>query len=151
MRLLAIAHLRWKRYLQQLLVGHGLTLPQYYLLRRLSRRESLRPSQIAETLFCDRPTASVVIANLAAKGWLSRERDETNHKQTLVRLTDSGRDRLAALDAAPPTPREPAFDPLACFTPGEAAEFGRLLARLHDHLAQLDVRRGETHPAEEEE
>lgn len=133
---LAVSELLWKRYLQRSLERHEVTLKQYYLLRRLSRRPHLYPAEIAAALFCDRPTASVVIANLEKQGWLRREKDEQNHKRTKVRLTEAGLAKLAAIDADPPNPRRPGLDPLACFDETEIAQLGALLARLRAHLQQ---------------
>jgi DNA-binding MarR family transcriptional regulator len=133
---IAVSELLWKRHLQRTLERHEVTLKQYYVLRQLSRRPHLHPAEIATGLFCDRPTASVVIANLEKRGWLVRARDEANHKRALVRLTEAGRAKLAAVDANPPNPQRPGLDPLACFDESELAQLAALLPRLRAHLEQ---------------
>ena len=150
MRALAHSQLLWNRHLQRTLEARGLTLKQYYLLRQLSRRGTMFPAQAAEELFCDRPTASVVIRNMERRGWLTRERDAANGKRTLVRLTPAGRRKLAEVDAHPPTPRRPGLDPLGCFDPAERQTLARLLPRLRDHLAAITARQTRGDTAEED-
>ena len=78
---LSVAFLTWRRHLQRHLVPFGITLKQVYVLRQLVRREFLYPSKIAEMLFCDRPTATVVIRNLGKQGWVVREKDEQDRRK----------------------------------------------------------------------
>ena len=75
MTLIARIHLTWKRHLQRALVGEDVTLKQYHLLVQLDERGYLRPAQVAEELFSDRPTASVMLRTMEKRGWISRTRD----------------------------------------------------------------------------
>ena len=138
MALLAIDHLMWKRHLQRKLTPHGISLKQHYLLSELRRNGVLQPARIAEMLFCDRPTVSVVLRNLVKKGWVSRKPDPENAKQVLVSLTPEGRGKVEEIEGS-----ENAFasapDPLACFIPSEVKELQQLLRRLHDHLLEVTV------------
>ncbi|MFN2285956.1 MAG: hypothetical protein ACK2UQ_16200, partial [Anaerolineae bacterium] len=58
---MATSFLTWRRYLQNFLVPYKITLKQAYVLRQLTKREYLYPSDIASMLYCDRPTATVII------------------------------------------------------------------------------------------
>ena len=132
---LSTVHLTWRRHLQQGLLPYGITLKQVYLLRQLARHEFLYPSKIAELLFCDRPTATVVIRNLEKQGWVSRTRDEQDRRQVRIVLTGAGRAKLAALEQSGWREFEATVDPLGCLDEMEVAELNRLLERMNEHLS----------------
>ena len=133
MPLISQSHLTWKRYWQAQLVGTGMTLKQNFVLRQLARREFLRPADIAELLFCDRPTASVIVRNLEKHGWVARCKDANNGKQVCVTITPKGRRSLRRVEKRL-AEGGPHPDPLACFGPAEVERFGELLRRLILHL-----------------
>ncbi len=118
--------LSWRRYLQRRLNPSGLTLKQLYVLRQLLRDDYLYPSDIAEMLFCDRPTASVVLDNLEKHGWIRREQEEENRKYTRVFITANGKEKLASVQLHSRTE----FDLFSDFTLDEKVEFARLLRKL---------------------
>jgi DNA-binding MarR family transcriptional regulator len=126
---LGIIFLSWRRHLESGARPYGVTLKQQYLLRRLAESD-LRPSQIADMLFCDRPTATVVIDNMRRYGWVSSEPDVIDKRQRVVRLKDAGREKLKELQSRPEEP----IDPLACFSKDEREEFDRLLIKLHGYF-----------------
>jgi DNA-binding MarR family transcriptional regulator len=130
---LGVAFLTWRRYLQRNLAPYGITLKQHYVLRQLDQNEYLFPSDIAEALFCDRPTATVILDNLEKQGWVRRETDPDNRKYTRISITPGGREKLAELQALPDVD----FDPLDPFTEEELREFSRLLTKLNHHLDQI--------------
>jgi DNA-binding MarR family transcriptional regulator len=134
MALVARAHLRWRRFQHAALSTQGITLKQYYVLSQLEKKSYLYPSRIAELLYCDRPTASVVIGNLEKHGWVSRRRDPDNGKRVRVALTAAGRQKLEAVDNAPLIEQKAAVEPLACFSDEEKDQFEALLGRLNKHL-----------------
>lgn len=127
---LGVVFLTWRRHLEGGMRPYGITLKHQYLLKRLDAREYLYPSEIAEMLFCDRPTATVIINNLKKYRLVRSEKDETNGRRQKVTLTQAGRDKLAELKSSPGEE----VDPLACFTEEEKAELERLLKKLHRHL-----------------
>jgi len=133
---LGIVFLTWRRHLESDIRPYGITLPQQYLLRQLAEKD-LHPSQIADLLFCDRPTATVVIDNMKRYGWVTSETDSIDGRQRIVRLTEAGREKLKELEGMPEEP----VDPLACFTEGEREEFERLLIKLHGHFEALGLYR----------
>lgn len=128
---IGIIHLTWKRYLEAPLLKEGWTLKQVYLLRRLQER-SMRPGEIADLLYCDRPTASVVIANLEKKGLVSRTKDPGDGRSRIIGITPKGRDEWERLDARIPSRER--IDPLACFDAGERKELEGLLKKCQRHL-----------------
>ncbi|MBN1875555.1 MAG: winged helix-turn-helix transcriptional regulator [Anaerolineae bacterium] len=132
---MATAFLTWRRYLQGFLVPHDITLKQAYLLRQLVKRAYLYPSQVADMLYCDRPTATVIIKNTERKGWIKREKDPQNRKYVRIMITEAGKEKLAELQTSPWA--NPPFDPLACFTEEEVQELERLLNKLNRHLKQI--------------
>ena len=121
LRTLAESFLTWRRYRQGLLTPHGITLQQAFVLRRIQRKGGLHPSQIAELLYCDRPTASVVIRNMTRRGWVVRTLDPGNRKYAIVDLTPAGEAKLDELAALGPRLQGTA-DPLAVFTQQERVE-----------------------------
>lgn len=127
---LGVVFLMWRRHLEGGVRPFDVTLKQQYLLKRLEEREYLYPSEIADMLYCDRPTATVVINNMKKYDWISSEKDPANGRRQRVKLTPPGRDKLAELRGKPVE----TIDPLACFNDSEKAEFERLLTKLHRHL-----------------
>ena len=128
--------LTWRRYLQGLVAPFGITLKQAFVLRELARRDFLYPSQIAEMLYADRPTITVIIRNMARPGWVTRERDAQNRKYVCIRITEKGREKLAALEQPPAAGT--LFDPLACFDGKEVQELENLIGRLNEQLKKID-------------
>ena len=134
---LGIVFLTWRRYIASHFAPHGITLKQVFVLRRLTESEYLLPSQIASMLFCDRPTATVVVKNMERQGWVRRERDTADKRQTRVIVTEAGRSKMAALQTEVWTPLVAAVDPLGCFDEGEIEVLNELLGRLVKHVRAL--------------
>jgi DNA-binding MarR family transcriptional regulator len=137
MSLIAVGHLTWKRHLQAGTLAAGITLKQCYLLRQLTRRPYLHPAEIARMLFCDRPTASIVIRNMQRQGWIARERDPGDARQARITIAAAGRRKLKAVEASAAVMGRGRFDPLACFSQAERTTLEALLRRLWAHLAPL--------------
>jgi len=137
MQQLGFAFLTWRRYRQRQIAPLGLTLKQLYVLRQLANREFLYPSEIADMLFCDRPTATVVIRNMQRQGWVERQPDPQNRKYVRISISEKGRARLVEIPQSVQEPGKGAFDPLACFSKAEIQELDRLLARLNNHLDKI--------------
>lgn len=133
MEQLGTVFLTWRRGLQKGYVPYGVTLKQSYVLRQLSGREYQHPSEIADMLYCDRPTATVIIRNMVRQGWVTREPDPENRKKWRVRITPAGRakHREVQKGAAAASRRS---DPASCFSAEELEQMERLLDRLLDHV-----------------
>jgi len=126
----------FRRYRQAHVNAFGVTVPQFNALVQLDRRGSLNPSRIADLLFIDRPTATVVLRNLERNGWIERARDESNRKYVVARITDSGRAKLGELRRAE---EEQAgdFEPLSCLGDEERGQLEAMLDRLIVHFRGL--------------
>lgn len=134
MNKIGVIFLTYRRREQKDLLPHSITLKQLYLLRQLRAKECLYPSEIAEMLFCDRPTATVVIKNMEKQQWIKREKDATNGKQVKVTLTDAGLRKLNTVDESLHASKQDDFNPLACFSDHEKEELDALLSKLWHHL-----------------
>ena len=88
-------------------------------------------------LFCDRPTATVVIRNLGKRGWVKREKDEHDRRQIRVILTAAGRAKLNEVECSPWNGPAQRVAPLTGFSQAEIAELNRLLRKLSDGLEQI--------------
>lgn len=134
---LGVAFLTWKRYSQKGIAHHNITLKQYYVLRQLKPNVPLQPSQVADMLFCDRPTATVIVRNMERQGWIRRTKDPDNGKCVLIYSTEKGLQKLSIIDAEMGKNKSKAFDPLGCFTKEEREMLDILLAKLNNHLANI--------------
>ena len=99
--------LSWRRHLQKRIQPAGCTLKQHHVLRKLSRDGFLTPSQIADELFCDRPTASVIIANLYKYGWIKKEADPDNRRKYRISITGAGMAKYTETSQILQTDRNP--------------------------------------------
>lgn len=131
---LGIIFLTWRRALQKDLVPHKITLKQQYVLSQLARQDFLYPSQIADMLFCDRPTATVIIKNLEREKWIRREKDIENAKQIRVYITDEGRQKLESLKGASGPEAMALYDPLVCLTDEERNQLDAILTKVLSNL-----------------
>ncbi|MFZ5353418.1 MAG: MarR family winged helix-turn-helix transcriptional regulator [Bacillota bacterium] len=134
---LGIVFLTWRRQLQKDMLPHKITLNQHYVLKQLSKQDFLYPSQIAEMLFCDRPTATVVIKNMEREGWIKREKDPENAKQTRVNITAEGTLKLEAVEKDIRTSGYHTMDPLECLTTHEKEELDKLLTKIKKYMADI--------------
>ena len=127
---LAKVHLSQKRRLQAKLKPHGITLKQMYVLRQLDRRGPLNPSVIAEELYCDRPTATVIISNLEKKAWVRRKADPESKRRVLIELSAKGQKKLEKVqNLLSPA----AFNPLDALTPREQQTLEKLLIKIQKY------------------
>lgn len=138
MHAIGTAFLTLKRYRQKEVLPYGITLKQFYVLRQLKSKESLYPSEIADMLFCDRPTATVVIKNMEKQGWVKRDMDPDDSRRIKVTLESAGQAKLKEINRGRVDSREKPFDPFSCFTSREKELFTALLSKLNQHLKQFE-------------
>lgn len=131
---LGIIYLTWTRMLQKDLVPHKITLKQQYVLGQLARKDFLYPSQIADMLFCDRPTATVIIKNMEREQWVRREKDMENAKQVRIYITEEGRQKLATLKGISGPEDMDRYDPLKCLTDEERQQLDALMSKVLSHI-----------------
>ena len=77
----------------------ALSQRQYAVLSALDGAEGLTQADLVKTTGIDRSTLADLVARMAAKGLLARERSVSDGRANLVQLTEEGRAALA--DAAP--------------------------------------------------
>ncbi|NYF09390.1 DNA-binding MarR family transcriptional regulator [Leifsonia sp. AK011] len=83
-------------------------------------------SEIAEAVEVDQPRASRLVADGAARGFVTRSVDPGDARKSVVTITDAGRQMLDTVRAG----RTSAVtDALSGFTPDETALFAELLSR----------------------
>lgn len=87
--------------LSEVFKGAELTLTQYNVLRILrgAGSEALSCSEISERMITKESDITRLLDRLEARGFISRERPESNRRLVLTRLTDAGLAILAELDA----------------------------------------------------
>lgn len=132
-----------RRFLEAGLESKDLTFNQYNLLQLIVMRSQIRPSEAAEALGCNRPTATVIVNNLEKKGWVHRQTDPENRRQVLVRLTEAGREKAETTRQWVISVKG-SFDPLVGLSEEEIAQLRDFLERIgqtvEDHLANLGDR-----------
>ena len=133
---LGIVFLTWRRYLEKTTKSHSLTLNQYYILRQLKQKEYLNPSEIAEMLFADRPTATVVIDNLQKYGYVRKERDAKDGKRIRVSITEAGVSQVD--EAGTDMENLTTFDPITCLSEEEKRTLEDLLVKMQNHMKNLN-------------
>jgi len=137
MEAIGIAFLTWKRYCQKEIFPYGITLKQFEVLRQLERKGALYPSEIADMLFCDRPTATVVIKNMEKEDWVKRELDPDDSRRIKVTLKSAGQAKLKGIAWSHLDSKEKRFQPSSCFTRQEKEQLTKLLVKLNQHLKQI--------------
>lgn len=130
---IGIIYLTWTRRLQRQLLPHGITIKQLHVLQELMRGKTLHPAQVADMLYCDRPTATVILRNLEKQGWIAREQDEDNRRRFRIEITRAGRDKVQSVMAAGFKGNR-GLDLSAIFSIEEQDRLNQLLARLQEHL-----------------
>jgi len=130
MKFIAMIFLTYRRQLQKAFTGQNITLQQYRFLKYLARNEYLLPSVIADLLFCDRPTASVVIRNTGKKGWIKKDKDTENAKQFKIKITPAGLKKITDLEKLPSLLALFSDRIEKIFTREERKELERLLKKL---------------------
>ena len=137
MQAIGSASLIWKRYAQRNVHPYGVTLNQYEVLRQLEKRGALFPSDIAEMLYCDRSTATVVIRNMEKNGWVERRIDPEDHRRFQVTLSAAGLAKYREVPWDTPEFKKKRFKPTGCFSQEEKAQLVSLLAKLNAHLKRI--------------
>jgi DNA-binding MarR family transcriptional regulator len=122
------------------------TSVQFAALAVLDQRPRASQRELGRVLDLDRSTIADLVARMARRGLLRRERDQDDRRRNVLQLTGAGRDELARL-----RPRVEAIEPTLTggLSPTERAELRRLLYRVLEHsgLAFLDADEDGDRPA----
>jgi MarR family transcriptional regulator, organic hydroperoxide resistance regulator len=74
-----------------LLAEIGLTYPQYLVMLSLWEEDGVTVSRLGERLYLDSGTLTPLLKRLEKAGLVTRERNEKDERQVLVRLTAEGK------------------------------------------------------------
>jgi DNA-binding MarR family transcriptional regulator len=122
--LLRVSWTELRRFAQQL-SGFGLTVPQFFVLRSILRREQQPTMTALATDTLQRfATMTGIVGRLVKLGLVARHRDISDRRRVLVDLTPAGRDVLGRVRRS----REQRLrETLAHLPPQDARELLRLL------------------------
>ncbi len=89
-----------KRHFAAVLTPHGITLPQYNVLRVLrgAGPDGLPTLEVGQRLIEQAPGITRMMDRLEARGWVRRERCPGDRRQVLCYLTPEGASLLGQLD-----------------------------------------------------
>ena len=74
--------------------AYGLTFPQFMVLEALMQKDGLSVGEIKEAILSSNGTIPVIINNLEKMEMVQRVTDPTDHRKSLVKLTDKGRELI---------------------------------------------------------
>jgi len=77
-----VHNLRWAQEF-----GHELTSPQYAVLTALATRPEIDQAQLGDLVALDKSSAADVVARLAGRMWVARERDRRDARRNVLALT----------------------------------------------------------------
>ncbi|MFE2938175.1 MarR family winged helix-turn-helix transcriptional regulator [Streptomyces sp. NPDC059255] len=86
--------------MDRVLREHGLTVPQYSTLELLALRPGMSNADLARATFVTRQSGNVVLRGLQDAGLITRPATADHGRARPARLTEEGRARLAAVQAA---------------------------------------------------
>lgn len=111
---------------------HGITLPQYFVLRELWQEEGLTQRELANRVGVLEPTMVTTLDALERLRMIRRVRSTTDRRKTHVQLTDEGRTLRATLHGYASAVLEQA---LAGVSDDEIAALRAVLQRVKTNLA----------------
>ncbi|MCP9486282.1 MAG: MarR family transcriptional regulator [Gaiellaceae bacterium MAG52_C11] len=80
--------------------GAPVAVSEAHALAELVRREALSQNELAARLRLKKSTVSRLVGQLAARGWVERERDPCDGRAVSLLLTERGADAAAKIAAA---------------------------------------------------
>lgn len=126
---IGIIFLTWRRLNQKKIQSQDITLKQFHILKCLSKKDYMYPSDIADEIYADRPTVTVILNNLEKQNLITRQPNSLNKKMIQIRITKKGIDKkndvLKFLSQ-----EENEILPTSCFTAEELQQFHYLLNKL---------------------
>lgn len=113
---------------------HGLPTGSLTVMALIAANPGCSQVQLAMLAGITGPSLVGIIADLEARGLLSRERDRADRRRNMVVLTQAGREKMDTLFAAVTAIEQPVREALG------AADMARLIALLDMALAALGAR-----------
>ncbi|WP_150791634.1 MarR family winged helix-turn-helix transcriptional regulator [Pandoraea iniqua] len=111
----------------------GLGVSEWRVLATLSDGQARTINQLADIVLAKQPTVTKVIDRLEATGDVVRGESPTDRRQSLVSLTDAGRERVAPLLISA---RQHEAGVLARFGAEQSSQLKDTLRRLIDEMAR---------------
>lgn len=134
---MSTAFLSWKRHLQKSILPYQITLKQFFVLKQLLKKQVLYPAEVAAMLYCDRPTASVILRNMEKKGWIQTEPDPENRKRKRISITTEGEAKRHSIPESVTSTGIPGFDPLSVLSSREVETLKKLMSKVGHHCRQF--------------
>jgi DNA-binding MarR family transcriptional regulator len=113
-----------------------MSVKQAFILGRLTQSD-LNPSRIADLLFTDRATVSVMLQTMTKRGWIKKEKDANNRKFVRISITPLGHQKLEELRAYEEKQLPKREDPFRGFSRQEKADLHRLALQLRTRMEEL--------------
>lgn len=122
---------------RELRQSHGISLPEYEILVRLSEAPDrvLRMAQIAESLRHSRSRITHTVSRMEKAGWISRCASASDRRGVEARMTDEGYALL--VEAAPTHVRGVREHLLDLAGTDGLASLGRVMGAVTEHLQDL--------------
>jgi DNA-binding MarR family transcriptional regulator len=129
---LAVTQRLLDRQMTRLLERHDLSLPAYRILLTIEAFGEISAADLVRLVVVDKGLVSRCCQDLRAEGLIDTRTDPRNARRKLLRLSEAGGAKLAALKPDADA-RNAALD--AQLDPQERAVFGRALAKIGRHVA----------------
>jgi DNA-binding MarR family transcriptional regulator len=81
----------------KLAILYGLTTPQLILMKKLSKKGSMKPGIVAREISLSHATVTGIVKRLEAKGLIVRQKDLVDGRSFQVSLTDKGNELLKSM------------------------------------------------------
>lgn len=135
--LLDVMRLLPDRFSRELAKNHGLSLPDFEILVKLSEapEAQMRMSHLADRTFASRSRLSHACNRLEKSGFIERRACNSDGRGYWAALTDLGWEKLRA--AAPDHVETVRSHLVDLLTPIEFAELGRIALKVSEHLKDV--------------
>lgn len=80
---------------RRLMEHSGMTGPQLAALQEIHRQGAVSAGDVARAIHLSQGTVTGILGRLAARGYITRERSETDRRATVIRMTTAGQAVLA--------------------------------------------------------
>jgi len=126
------------RFSRELTKNHGLSLPDFEILVKLSEAPNtrMRMSQLADRSLASRSRLSHACDRLEKNGFIARQACEDDGRGYWAVLTDLGWEKLSA--AAADNVENVRSHLVDLLTPSEFAELGRIARKVSEHLQDVN-------------
>ncbi|MFI4860519.1 MAG: MarR family winged helix-turn-helix transcriptional regulator [Phycisphaerales bacterium JB063] len=80
---------------RKLMEHSGMTGPQLAALQEIHRQGTVSAGEVARAIHLSQGTVTGILGRLEARGYITRERSETDRRSTVIRMTSAGNAVLA--------------------------------------------------------